>query len=118
MPIDAKRTPISYLHRRNRGRQHDSPKVLQILVRLLRNKILALDINRKNAVNIITGHFAQDTEMFNPGVTHDDIQTAEFTLDGLEHGAHFGLVGDIGFHGESADAVGADLVGDRVSCRG
>jgi hypothetical protein len=108
----------SHLNRRNRRRQHDPPKILHVLVRLLRNKILTLDIHRKNAINVITSNFAQSTEMFNPRVTHDDIQTAEFALDDLEHGAYFDLVGDIGFDCDDADAVGADFVCDGVGASG
>jgi hypothetical protein len=104
----------SHLDRRDRRRQHDPSKILQILIRLLRNKILALDIHRKDAINIITGHFAQSTKMFNTRVAHDDIQTAEFALNNLKHGAYFGLVGDVGFHCDDADAVGADFVCDGV----
>lgn len=56
--------------------------------------------------------------MFNTGVAHDDIETAKFALDDLKHGAYFGLVGDIGFHCDTADAVGADFVYDGVSAGG
>lgn len=82
--------------------------------RLLRHKILALNINRENPINLLAMYLAQRPEMLNPRVTHDDVDPAEFALDHLEHGSYFGFGGDVGLHGEYADVVGADLGCDGV----
>lgn len=62
-----------------------------MLIRLLSNKILPLDINRENGIDVGTRHFGQGAEMLDAGVTDDDIETAEFFHQGLEHRWYFGL---------------------------
>lgn len=78
-------------------------------IRLLRHKILPLNINRENPINLLAMYLAQRPEMLNPRVAHDDVDPAKLTLDHLEQGGYFGLGGDIGLDGDYADVVGANL---------
>lgn len=56
--------------------------------------------------------------MLDARVTDCDVQTAEFTVQTLEHGLHLFFLGDVGFEGDGAHVKSADLLDDGLSGRG
>lgn len=93
--------------------------IRHILIRLLRNKILTLNINPENPIDIRTRRLRMFSEILDSRVTDRDIQTTEFLHDRLEHRAYFFLLGDIGFHCDSGYAMRANLLSNGLcSCCG
>lgn len=77
-----------------------------MLVRLLRNEILALDINIEDAIDILARNLGDVREMLDARVADHDIQWPQFAHRRLEHRFHFRLDCD-GPH-----ALAACLFGD------
>ena len=115
----------THLNSRNRRSQHNPPIIRHILIRLLRNKVLSLNINPKNPINIRPRNLRVISKVLDPRVTNSNIQPPEFLHQRLEHSAHFVLLGYIrfdcyGFHAMRADLLGYTLCsccgGDIVDC--
>lgn len=95
----------TYPDRRD-GRDQDQATALgQVLVSFLGHKILRLDIDGEDFINIFLAHLLDVTEMLNARVAHDDVDAAQ-VCDGLaeELGDIFALA-DVGAHANGADAV-------------
>jgi hypothetical protein len=76
----------THLNSRNRRSQYNPTKIFHEPICLLRNKVLSLDVNREDGVNIGARNLRERSKVLDARVADCDVESAEFADDGFEHG--------------------------------
>lgn len=89
-----------------------------MLLRHLRNKVLRLDIDRKDSIDLVLLDIAQAAKVLDARVAHDNIDPSELLLRPLKELRQLLLLRHIGLDGDGFDAERACLLCNLFGARG